>query len=250
MCDWVGMGFKRINLQFNGKNRMFKRILLQSQNNLPFIGSACWIPLKSICCYYFQALLDHLLFGYGPFNEEPTSQNHHCPGQVIQRQAKRAKLHTHINANEYDILHFCSCFTKESRSIMLAKNRFLILFLRREEKRKGSLISDEKIISDDFQRVCSFFLSFLFLSFAVSFCYISSFSFFSNFRFHPSLQYAIVCIICFFYFCFNYHFHSSIWLCNISPQDITLTVLKVVVSHILLHCEFALVARPEWTGKK
>jgi len=33
-------------------------------------------------------------------------------------------------------------------------------------------------------------------------------------------------------------------------QDITLTVLKVVVSHILLYCEFALVARPEWTGKK
>lgn len=33
-------------------------------------------------------------------------------------------------------------------------------------------------------------------------------------------------------------------------QDITLTVLKVVVSHMLLYCEYALVARPEWTGKK
>lgn len=30
-----------------------------------------------------KALTDHIIFGYGPFNEEATPQNHHCPGQEI-----------------------------------------------------------------------------------------------------------------------------------------------------------------------
>ncbi|KAL9988425.1 hypothetical protein ACROYT_G002868 [Oculina patagonica] len=30
-----------------------------------------------------EALVDHIIFGYGPFHEEPTPQNHHCPGQGI-----------------------------------------------------------------------------------------------------------------------------------------------------------------------
>ena len=33
------------------------------------------------------------------------------------------------------------------------------------------------------------------------------------------------------------------------PQDITMTVLQVGVSHLVLNCEYALKEIPQWTGK-
>ena len=37
---------------------------------------------------------------------------------------------------------------------------------------------------------------------------------------------------------------------KVSLQEITLTVLKVAVAHVVLNCEFGLVDQPVWTGKK
>jgi len=45
-----------------------------------------------------EALKDHIIFGYGPFNEEATPQNHHCPGQEITLTVLRVCM-SHIVLN-------------------------------------------------------------------------------------------------------------------------------------------------------
>lgn len=55
-----------------------------------------------------------------------------------------------------------------------------------------------------------------------------------------------------FYFFIVTSFCFCVWISwkKVSLQEITLTVLKVAVAHVVLNCEFGLVDQPVWTGKK
>lgn len=71
--------------------------------------------------------------------------------------------------------------------------------------------------------------------------------FFSTF--HPAL---FNMYLFFFYFFIVTSFCFCVWISwkKVSLQEITLTVLKVAVAHVVLNCEFGLVDQPVWTGKK
>ena len=80
-----------------------------------------------VCFCYFQGLLEHIIFGYGPFNEEPTSKNHHCPGQVIHctwTNQRKEQRNAHTNTNKYNVFYISFLNDVEGRSIMLVKINF------------------------------------------------------------------------------------------------------------------------------
>lgn len=45
-----------------------------------------------------ESIIDHIIFGYGPFNQEATPQNHRCPGQDITLTILRVCL-SHVMLN-------------------------------------------------------------------------------------------------------------------------------------------------------
>ncbi|KAM7440752.1 hypothetical protein ABFA07_010146 [Porites harrisoni] len=94
-----------------------------------------------------KALINHIIFGYGPFNEEATAQNHRCPGQDITMTVLQVGV-SHLVLNcEYALKEIPQWTGKTLRRVGCPDREFKLRYFKYKPAREvaGSQVKVEEI---------------------------------------------------------------------------------------------------------